>query len=306
MSNQLYVITSIFNPYKYKSRYDLYNRFKKYIKDSGAVLYTAELVFEGQDFIVTTSDDPTNLQLRAKDPLWYKENLLNILMSRLPHDWKYVAWIDADVVFYRPDWVESTIDELQRTPIVQMFTHAEDLSKSYESFKTHIGFNFAYNNNYFIDDTLSIAHEGIKGMGHPGYAWAATREVIDNLGGLMDYSILGSADNHMAHCFVGRAENSFYPGMTDNYKNLLLDFQKRAKKYVQGNIGYLKTSMIHYWHGSKKKRGYDTRWKILQENKFDPIRDLKKNSQGLYVINDEKPDLKNSIIKYFGARDEDE
>jgi len=64
--------------------------------------------------------------------------------------------------------------------------------------------------------------------------------------------------------------------------------------------------MIHYWHGSKKKRGYDTRWKILQENKFDPIRDLKKNSQGLYVINDEKPDLKNSIIKYFGARDEDE
>ena len=306
MSNQLYVITSVFNPYNYQSRYDLYNNFKKYVKDSGAILYTVELIFEGQDFVVTTADDPTNLQLRAKEPLWYKENLLNILMSRLPYDWKYVAWIDADVSFYRPDWVAATIKQLQTTPIVQMFTHAEDLNKSFESFQTHIGFNFAWNNNLFIDDTLTTAHEGVKGNGHPGYAWAATREAIDNLGGILDTAILGSADNHMAHAFIGKVEKTFYSGMTTNYKNQLLEYQRRSKEYIRGNVGYLKTTLVHYWHGSKKKRGYQTRWKLLQDNKFDPITDLKKNSQGLYVLVDNKPTLKTGIIKYFSARDEDE
>jgi hypothetical protein len=305
MSKKLYVITSIFNPYKYKSRYDLYRKFKKYVEDSGAELYTIELSFAGDDFEVTNPDDPKNIQLNIDEPLWYKENLLNILISRLPSDWRYMAWIDADVAFYRPDWVEATIKELQHNEVIQMFTHAEDLNKSYESFQTHIGFVYAYNNKLFIDETLTVAHEGVKGNGHPGYAWAATRNAIDNLGGLLDFPILGSADNHMAHALVGRIEKTFYKDMTDNYKRMLLEYQKRCKKYIGGNIGYLKTTLIHYWHGSKKNRGYNTRWKILQENKFDPIYDLKKNSQGLYVITDDKPQLKNQIMRYFGTRDED-
>lgn len=306
MSNQLYVITSVFNPFKYKSRYDLYNKFKKYVKDSGAILYTAELVFEGQDFMVTSPDDPTNLQLRTKDPIWYKENLLNILMTRLPADWKYVAWIDADICFYRPDWVEQTVDELNRTPIVQLFTHAEDLDKKYESFNTFIGFNYAWKNKYFTNSELTKAHEGIKGDGHPGYAWAATREAIDQLGGLIDYSIIGSADTHMAYSFIGKVEKTFYAGMTQNYKDMIFEYQRRAQQYIHGNVGFLKTTLVHYWHGSKKARGYDTRWKILKDNKFDPFLDLRRNSQGLYILTDAKPNLKNGIIDYFSKRAEDE
>ena len=306
MSKKLYVITCVFNPFKYKSRYDLYNKFKKYVEDSGAILYTIELSFDDNEFMVTSPDDPRNVQLNVSEPLWYKENLLNILMHRLPSNWRYMAWIDADVAFYRPDWVDATISELQHHKVIQMFTHAEDLNKSYESFQTHIGFVYAYNNKLFIDDSLTMAHEGVKGKGHPGYAWAATREAIDNLGGLLDFPILGSADNHMSHALIGKIQNTFYNGMTDNYKNMLLEYQRRCLKYVGDNIGYLKTTLVHYWHGSKKNRGYNTRWKILAENKFDPMYDLKKNSQGLYVITDDKPKLKNQIVKYFGSREEDE
>ena len=41
-----------------------------------------------------------------------------------------------------------------------------------------------------------------KHTGHPGYAWAITREAMDILDGLIDFSIVGSADFQMACCIA--------------------------------------------------------------------------------------------------------
>jgi hypothetical protein len=34
-------------------------------------------------------------------------------VARLPNDWKYVAWVDADVNFTNPHWVRVTVQQLQ-------------------------------------------------------------------------------------------------------------------------------------------------------------------------------------------------
>jgi len=34
-------------------------------------------------------------------------------VARLPSDWKYVAWVDADVNFTNPHWVRVTVQQLQ-------------------------------------------------------------------------------------------------------------------------------------------------------------------------------------------------
>jgi hypothetical protein len=49
----LYVVTSVFNPLRYQSRIRLYRDFEKYVRDSGAILYTAEVAFGGREFTVT-------------------------------------------------------------------------------------------------------------------------------------------------------------------------------------------------------------------------------------------------------------
>jgi len=304
-NNNLYVVTAIFNPEKYRNRYELYHDFAKYIKDSGAILITIELAIGNQEFMVTDSNNPHHIQLRADSVLWYKENLLNIAIGRLPTDWKYVATIDADISFNRYDWVKQTIHELQYFKVIQMFTHANDLDSDYEVMKQHIGFVFAYNNKLFIDDKLQEAHEGIIGFQHPGYAWAWTRDAIDDLEGMIDVAILGSADNYMALALVGQSKLALASKFHPNYKKAILDWQKRAEKYIGGRIGYLKTHLNHYYHGSKKDRGYVDRWKILVDVKFDPSKHLKKDSQGLLKLVDPNGEIEPKLVQYFKSRKED-
>ena len=136
----LYVVTPIANPSRYRSRYTLYRDFEKYIGDAGAILHTVEAAYGDRDFVVTDAANPRHIQVRTHHEVWHKENLINIGVSRLPADWKYVAWIDADVQFARPDIVTETIHQLQHFSVVQMFAHATDLGPKHEPLKSFEGF----------------------------------------------------------------------------------------------------------------------------------------------------------------------
>lgn len=293
----LHVIAVISNPCRYRSRYELYRRFEQSVRASGAQLWTVEAAFGKRPFAVTDPANPQHLQVRTRCELWHKENLINLGIARLPHDWEYVAWVDADVSFARPDWVEETVHQLQHHPIVQMFSIAQDLSPAYEPFQTHKGFCYSY-------------HKKLKGGGayefwHPGFAWAARRDTIDALGRLMDWAILGAADHHMALALIGEAKRSMPGGLSRTYTDWVYMWQDRAERYVQRNIGYVEGLLLHYWHGKKCDRRYVERWDVLVKNKFDPLLDLKRDSQGLYQLTDHSVKLRDQIRLYFRQRNED-
>src|SRR5574338_374892 len=123
----LYVITSVFNPMRYKMRWALYDKFRIMVGQQ-APLYTVEIAYGDREFAATQDNNPYHLQLRSNDILWLKERSLNLLERILPRDWKYLAWIDADISFTRSDWVNETLHKLQVHPIVQMWSEAVDLS----------------------------------------------------------------------------------------------------------------------------------------------------------------------------------
>src|SRR6185295_44923 len=144
LAKPLHVIAVISNPARFASRYKLYRDFKKHITDAGAVLHTVEMAFGDREFEITEADTPRHHQVRSWTELWYKEALINLAVSRLPVDWEYVAWIDADIAFARPDWVQETLHQLQHHHVVQMFSHAVDLGPKFEPLNTHVGFCYGY------------------------------------------------------------------------------------------------------------------------------------------------------------------
>jgi hypothetical protein len=257
-----------------------------------------ELALGKRPFEVTKSGNFSQLQLRSDCELWLKERLLNLLMQRIPNEYNYIAWIDADAIFSREDWPEETLHQLQHYDVVQLFSHAIDLSYDHKPLKTFNGAIYNYINGI---------KEG-KGyvISHPGYAWAAKRSVLNEVGGLLDIAILGSADAHMCDGLLGKYERTFFKGMTSSYKNLLLTYEKRLDDVVKRNVGYVDTTLMHMWHGNKKSRGYETRWKILRDNNYDPVEDIKTNLDGLYVLSGNKPKLRDQIRQYFASRNEDE
>ena len=63
--------------------------------------------------------------------------------------------------------------------------------------------------------------------------------------------------------------------------------------------------LLHYFHGAKRKRGYFNRSAILWDNDFDPVRDIKRDWQGVWQLTDRKRDLRDALRTYFRSRDED-
>ena len=304
---KLYVVTVISNPVRYKTRYDLYRRFAKQMQAVDVPFYTVEMAFGDRPFEVTSADNQCHIQVRSDQELWHKENLLNLVIEKLPPEAKYVAWVDADVMFVRPDWAEETVEQLQHHKVVQMFSHAQDLGPNFEPMQLHAGFVYNYLNFGFTKEWRDVCpDEQVTNIqGHPGYCWAARRDTLEALGGLLDFSILGSGDNCMARAFLGRVDTTFFPGIMDGYKAKLMEWQALAERHVLRDIGYVPGTIFHYWHGKKKDRGYADRWKILANNKFDPDRHLFKDAQGLYRIHDTNTPLRDDIRRYFRSRNED-
>ena len=320
---QLAVTTMIYNPVRYKSRHRLYNGFAKHVEDSGAKLFTCEVQFGGREFEVTEAGNPYHLQLRTDNELWLKENALNLMISRVPLDFNYIAWIDADVTFARPDWAQETIQQLQHYEVVQMFSNSIDLGPNEEPVDQSYGWIESIRRKSPFKGTKpdvppkpdsgpvdGIVGKGwVKGAWHSGLAWAARRKTFDKFGGLIDNAILGSADRNMAAGLFGNimdtVDSSFHP----EYKQVMQDWQDRCERHVRRNVGQVPGTIFHHWHGRKCHRFYTERWKILKEFQFNPRTDLKRDHQGLWQLEDDHTlrfiGLRDAIREYFRMRNED-
>lgn len=300
---RFHVVTMVSNPVRYASRYRLYHKFAKHMHEHGVNLWTIELQLGDRPFAITNHCNHHHIQLRHWDELWHKENALNLAIQRLPHDWETCAWIDADIEFLRKDWVEETLHQLQVYKIVQMWETAIDLGPCGEAMSLHHSFLSQY-----IKKGAYFPENGYNEW-HPGYAWSARREAIDDIGGLYDRSILGAGDRAMALAFVGAAQHSFHPNSHSAYRDSIMHYQRHCEHSLKRDVGYVSGTILHEWHGKKKDRRYWDRWQILVKNHFQPHHDLKPNSFGVLQLHDDHSRrfqrLRDEIRAYMRQRNED-
>ena len=314
LPERLHVLTMLENPQRWRSRYWNYWMFERECEAAGAILHTAEVAFGERHFEVTRADHPRHLQLRTSSEIWHKENALNLLMQRLPADAKYVAWVDADVKFTRPDWAQETLQLLQHYDVVQMFSHAQDVGPDYEPLGTTPGFFYKWvvdrpspHDAAFGTPKKAYGYYSVSSgqFWHPGFAWAAKRSALESVGMLIDWAILGSGDWHMASALVGQVERSLCAGYSPAYIRMCRDWQERAEKYIRRNVGYVPGLVNHFFHGTKRNRAYDQRWKLLALAGYDPQVDLKRDWQGLFQLADRSRTLRDGIRQYGRMRNED-
>lgn len=320
----LHLAVAYNNPCRWKSRLHLFNDFRRHISQLPNIrLYVIELAYGDRPFEVTCSSNPYDFQYRSREELWHKENLLNVAISQFDDGWEYGAYCDGDFHFTRHNIGLETIQQLQHYDWVQMFSHYLNLGPNHQPISGPIlsatrAFHEGVLNLVPLEHKSISDYGGVAAGQHgaPGGCWAFRRSSYDRCAGLLDCCILGSGDHHM---FMGLASlpDRLYPDkglitmfgksyeQRDPYARAIVAWQQRAAKVVNGNIGYVEGTAIHHWHGRKAKRGYETRWKVLVDNKFDPYVDIFKDSRGIYCLNPDKPKLRDDIRGYFRSRDED-
>ena len=235
-----------------------------------------------------------HFRFEKKNIIWIKENLVNMAVARLPRDWQYMAWIDADIKFLNKNWVLDTTNELEKNDVVQLFQTAVNLGPTGESMKIDKSFGYMH-----ARSGTPLIKNDRYGFWHPGYAWAVRRSAWDTMGGLVDWAILGSADRHMAMAWIDKVDMSYPGNIHPNYKAMLKEYELLCKGF---RVSFVPGTILHYWHGSMENRQYRERWSIITT--YDPFKDLDTSCECVQLsstgIRFEK-----EIYNYFLERKED-
>ena len=288
----LYVVLPYFNYCGFKRRQELFIKFVHEIQNvKGVRIVVSELVGPAP---LPKLPVWKHIKNRSDSPVWMKEKLVNVGIKNLPEDWNYAAWIDADITFLNPDWVQDTIDALQANDIVQMFRTAVNLGPNNEAIKIDKGFGYMH-----ADSGTPYVKTDKYGYWHPGYAWACTRKAFRTMGSsLLDWAILGSGDRHMAMSWIGRVLDSCPGNIHMNYKIMLMEYQHKCQNF---KLSYVPGTILHHWHGRFEDRKYKERWEVLVRHAFDPITDV---TMSLRLTPSGKR-MEKDLKAYFEGRKED-
>lgn len=229
-------------------------------------------------------------QVHADTLLWHKETLLNKVIADLPDEYRYVFWLDTDVLFTNLDWLPESVEALETADIVQPFEYCIHLEKN----QLKPSFDVEKYRKTVSDPKLrhpmmwrSFCANAANGLirdpdydrhGHVGFAWGAKRELLDACP-LYDRALIGGADHIIAHAAAHQIPHDcITKSFTDNIEDVEA-WSREFSKHVDG-LGYAKGDLYHIWHGDIAQRQYLQRIKD-----FTPgTRNLQKDKHGFYTM----------------------
>ena len=336
--SDLAVITCHYNWYNYnRPKYNL-NRFLRQMEAMSIPVYGAEASLDG-DFVTKDNNNWVHVKVKECNICWQKEALLNLAETIVPKQYTKIAWIDHDLFFTNLNWYNDTSKALDEFNLVQLFEDAylTDIKGNVErhaySFFSARGLNLQYIKHKklscWVDNDMNVVEvvkplnyipnppvtkenkdqekiiNGIKCkplykmVYHVGFAYAANRSLWSKGIKLFPYFFLGSGDIAIAlavfNCSVKLYNDQFLQG----HKEWVYAFYK----YVNSKYSFIKGSVYHEYHGSRKNRNYDTRHTLVSKHNFVFENSLHLQDN-LLVIKD-APEFSEDIKKYFKDRNED-
>ena len=328
----LWVVTAVSNPVRYKTRYGLYKRFRHHVTEElGLNLVTVECAHADRDFQLTEDGHgdavmqavlphgakTIDVRVRNRSQVWLKENLWNIGARHLPRECKYVLFCDADIQFLNPHIATEIVHALQEHRVVQPFETVVDMGPDGQVIDVHRSFGWCHargwewrpradgDGGYGCKRPSGIGrYEGYGTPWHPGFALAMRRSVLDRLP-LLEVGVLGAGDHHMMGALIGKADLTLPRHVHARYRDEVMAWQRRAEDVVRRDLGYVPGTILHSFHGAKANRRYVQRWDILVRHKYDPTTDVYRNSQGVLELEEHNPALRDAIRLYFRQRNED-
>jgi len=303
------IISCYFNPQNNPYRLKAFNKFYDSIKHLNHEIIECLIDGAQPQLLPNWPENPHITTIKTENLLWHKETLLNLIVKRLDPKYKYVFWVDADVIFTNKNWLVDSVKSLQTNNIVQPFEYCIHLDQD----QMEPDFDVTHEYEYVSDPktrhpkmwrSFSANHADTHGIlscnsnydkhGHVGFAWGARREVLDAVP-LYDRALVGGADHVIAHAAAGHFDHScIQKSFTENLDEINA-WSKQFYNVVKGKIGYAKGDLYHIWHGDIAKRQY---LKRVQE--FTPtVKTItERDSNGLHITKDDT-----YVRDYFNHRE---
>lgn len=282
-------ISCFYNPINFRKPVQNCFNFLKYTVDkafSKDDFFFAQIDYNNQIDVEQYIKRENRISIKTESILWHKEKLLNILVEKfkLIEKYKYICWIDCDVIFDKKITIPKDFDKLIFQPYE--YSHRPKFERDID-----------YSKPFFFGSTPNESYAK-NNLGDKGLSWAIESDILYEIGGFFDYGIVGGGDTF----FLKRAFGEKYYTRCTKLDNLINSYFETTK-IKKNEIGYLDTIAFHQYHGSITNRQYSERIKILIDNNYDPENDLIVEKSGLYRLRNK--DFEKEIKSFFIKRKED-
>jgi hypothetical protein len=247
-------------------------------------LFTAECIIGETPQLIR---NPT-LLTRSNSSLFYKEQLFNMLEKKVPSKYTKLIFMDSDIIFSIPNWVDEISKKLKSYCAVQPFSKGLYLDASETVFFECVSY------------TKKIESAGRPFEGHPGFCWALNRKFLNEMGGFFDKAVIGSGDSAIASVFNRFSYNFKSSFIHTEY----LQWRLKARLAIR-SLTYLDIDVYHLYHGDIANRQYATRHTLPELLKIKTWEDaVSVNEYGMYEI--KNPEINEVLKNYFLSRKEDD
>ena len=290
----LAVLAAFFNPCGYRSSVGNFRWFHQKLQRQGVKLIFAEIAFGDGPFEL--EDLGPVLQVRTENVMWQRERLVNHLIGMLPGSYTKIAWVDTDIVFSNEHWYAETSEALDSVPVVQPYRSAVWLDQQGGIMFEKLGVVAAADlQPHLLGDPIGT---------HPGFAWAARRELLEKHG-VPDFCIVGGNDIVFANAIYGIQRPEEWDPYSTPLRKKINDWSKRFNNDINGSATHVDGFAYHLWHGNRKYRQYLERHRALRQYDFDPEVHIEVDGDGTWRWTTEDQGMKDTVMNFFRNRRED-
>lgn len=299
--NNICLAMCFFNPLNYKTNLKNIKTVIQELKKTNIPFFVIELIYSGQ----SASIPEANYVVKGQSFYFSKENLWNILETKIPDKYEKIIFLDSDVLCTDPNWINRAAESLNNNKVI----HASDYlykdiyadniyeTVTLDAINGRHSIVKAIKNKKFIDHSIY----------HPGFNISINRNFFHEIGGIFDISPITIGDtlfwiafvpNYRAYCGTFFCSPNF-----NEQRQKYFEYRKKILSLCDPNkeIDYLPNNhCLHLYHGTIKNRNYGKQFSFIP----GPFT-LEKNEYGVLEIEIKHPFVKD-LKKYFEARNEDE
>ena len=224
--------------------------------------------------------------LPVRSRIWYKENLINATIRRLPAHFTKVAWLDGDTEYLCDNLPLEISRALDDTEVVQIGSQYEMLELDGRVSSTPLLAVYSY-----------LTHQPCHGG--PGLCWAGRRESLAKVGFLPEHEILGGGDWSFAQGVLQLPAYS-----VEISSSTSADYREMAIEYIEKladsrlSYDYIDITVRHYFHADYSRRMYGERNRAGSTFRRSQ---LSYNEHGLLEL--DNPVMQAGLDEYYAYRD---
>ena len=227
--------------------------------------------------------------------VWSKEIIINKIIDTID-DVEYLMWIDCDLIYDDLSWLDNIDDVVKDNDFVQLFENINYLNELEEITHCYKSIGFKLKSDLKPMNSAKISKFENRSDFKPGGAWLGRFSILKEKK-LFEKMYVGGGDVIFLYGINGVNEGFTLTKVKESNEEIYNEAVDWINSFERHNIGYLKQTISHLYHGEMNSRNYIGRYKKLSKFSNEIVEIKVKNKIVVYTCISGNYDSLKDIVK---------